>query len=258
MAAPAPAPGSGNAASAAIPTSLSQPGAVRFWLVVIAIGIATGIGAVLLTLLLHWVQRLAWGGSGDNILDVATRAGPWHHVLVLTGAGVLVGIGQLVLVRLTSGNGIDISSAIWFSAGRLPALRTLGSAVLSIVIVGLGASLGREGAPKQAGAVFANLLVDKAKLSDEQRRLLVACGAGAGMAAAYGVPLGGALFSLEALRGTLALRLVRRRCSRPSSRRRCRGSCCRTRAPIRSTLSRLPPARSSGLWSSGWRRPASR
>lgn len=73
--------------------------------------------------------------------------------------------------------------------------------------------MGREGAPKQSGAVIANALSDKAKLSDEQRRLLVACGAGAGMAAAYGVPLGGALFALEVLRGILALRLLLPRCS---------------------------------------------
>jgi CIC family chloride channel protein len=79
---------------------------------------------------------------------------------------------------------------------------------LSIVIVGMGASLGREGAPKQVGAVIANAPSDRAKLSNEQRRLLVACGAGAGPAAAYGVPLGGALFALEVLRGILALRLV--------------------------------------------------
>jgi H+/Cl- antiporter ClcA len=46
------------------------------------------------------------------------------------------------------------------------------------------------------------------RLSDEERRLLVACGAGAGMAAAYGVPVGGALFALEVLRGMLALRYV--------------------------------------------------
>jgi H+/Cl- antiporter ClcA len=90
----------------------------------------------------------------------------------------------------------------------MPALRTLGSAVLSVVIVGMGAALGREGAPKQAGAVMANFFSDKARLSDEQRRLLVACGSGAGMAAAYGVPLGGALFALEVMRGVLALRYV--------------------------------------------------
>jgi H+/Cl- antiporter ClcA len=73
---------------------------------------------------------------------------------------------------------------------RCSRLRTLGTAVLSILVVGMGASLGREGAPKQVGAVLANALSDRACLSDEQRRLLVACGAGAGMAAAYGVPLG--------------------------------------------------------------------
>src|ERR1019366_1623804 len=86
--------------------------------------------------------------------------------------------------------------------------RTLGSAVLSVIIVGMGVSLGREGAPKQVGAVFANFFADATRLSDEQRRLLVACGAGAGMAAAYGVPLGGALFALEVMRGVLALRYV--------------------------------------------------
>ena len=90
----------------------------------------------------------------------------------------------------------------------MPALRTLGSALLSVVIVGMGVSLGREGAPKQAGAVIANFFSDRVHLSDEQRRLLVACGAGAGMGAAYGVPLGGALFSLEVMRGMLALRYV--------------------------------------------------
>jgi H+/Cl- antiporter ClcA len=77
-----------------------------------------------------------------------------------------------------------------------------------VIIVGMGVSLGREGAPKQFGAVIANALSDRGRLSDEQRRLLVACGAGAGMAGAYGVPLGGALFALEVLRGELALRLV--------------------------------------------------
>jgi chloride channel protein, CIC family len=152
------------------------------------------------------VQRLAWGPG--ELLDVVSRTEDWRRVLILLGAGLATGAGQILLVRLTSANSIDITEAIWFRAGRLPALRTLGSAILSVVIVALGASLGREGAPKQVGAVVADLLSDRGGLPDEQRRLLVACGAGAGMAAAYGVPLGGALFALEVLRGALALRLV--------------------------------------------------
>ena len=179
-----------------------------FWLAIVLTGLGTGASAAALTLILQAVQHFMWPDPGATLLDAAARATPWRHILVLLGAGLVTGAGQIVLVRLTSSNSIDITEAIWFSAGRLPALRTLGSAVLSVVVVGMGASLGREGAPKQAGAVIANLLSDKAVLSDEQRRLLVACGAGAGMAAAYGVPLGGALFALEVLRGMLALRLV--------------------------------------------------
>jgi chloride channel protein, CIC family len=189
-----------------IPATLVRPGAAGFWLTVLLTGIGAGISAAVLTRLLQLVQHLAW--PGPDLLDAAASAGAWRHVVVLVGAGLLTGAGQIVLHRLTGGNGIDITEAISRFAGRLPAWRTLGSAVLSVVLVGMGASLGREGAPKQAGAVIANSLSDRAHLSDEQRKLLVACGAGAGMAAAYGVPLGGALFAVEVLRGVLALRLV--------------------------------------------------
>jgi CIC family chloride channel protein len=187
---------------------LARRAAARFWLAVIVTGLGTGLGAAALTGLLEWVQHNLWPGAGIDLLDAATRAAPWRHLVILLGAGLLTGIGQFLLGRLPSTNSIDISAAIWFHAGRLPGLRTLGSAVLSILVVGMGASLGREGAPKQAGAVIANALSDRARLSDDERRLLVACGAGAGMAAAYGVPLGGALFAVEVLRGQLSLRFV--------------------------------------------------
>jgi H+/Cl- antiporter ClcA len=189
-----------------IPATLTRPGAAGFWLAVLLTGAGAGIAAAVLTRLLQLVQHLVW--PGPDLLDAAAHAGGWRHVWVLLGAGFLTGAGQIVLHRLSSANGIDISEAISLFAGRLPALRTLGSALLSVLLVGMGASLGREGAPKQAGAVIANSLSDRVGLSDEQRKLLVACGAGAGMAAAYGVPLGGALFALEVLRGVLALRLV--------------------------------------------------
>jgi CIC family chloride channel protein len=183
------------------------PRALVFWSAVLVTGVGAGLGAAILTSLLFLVQHHAWPG-GPHLLDAVRQADAWHHVGILLGAGVLTGIGQVVLRKLSSGNSIDLTEAITNFAGRLPPLRTLGSAILSVVVVGMGASLGREGAPKQAGAVIANALSDRCALSDEQRRLLVACGAGAGMAAAYGVPLGGALFAVEVLRGVLALRLI--------------------------------------------------
>jgi chloride channel protein, CIC family len=191
-----------------LPPILARRGASGFWLAVVLTGAGTGLAAAALTGLLEAVQQLVWGGDGRDVLQAASHAPAWRHLAALLGAGLMTGAGQLLLTRLSSGNGIDITAAIWFQAGRLPALRTLGSAVLSVIIVGMGTALGREGAPKQAGAVIANVISDRVSLSDEQRRLLVACGAGAGMAAAYGVPLGGALFSLEVLRGALALRFV--------------------------------------------------
>ena len=187
---------------------LARRDAVGFWIAILLTGIGTGLAAALLTKLLELVQHTVWSGAGSDLLDAAAQASAWRHVAALSAAGLLTGGGQLLLVSLSSANSIDITAAIWFHAGRLPIVRTLGSAVLSVLVVGMGASLGREGAPKQAGAVVANVLADRIRLSDDVRRLLVACGAGAGMSAAYGVPLGGALFSLEVLRGELALRYV--------------------------------------------------
>lgn len=124
----------------------------------------------------------------------------------MAGAGVFAGVAWMVLRRV-AGAGTGLSEAVWERAGKLPFFGTMANAVLHIVVVGLGATLGREGAPKEAGAAMASRLSDFFGLPVRQRRLLVACGAGAGMAV-YNVPLGGALFALEVLLGTLSLSLV--------------------------------------------------
>jgi CIC family chloride channel protein len=197
------------AAGAKVPTTLRDPGAIPFWIAVVLTGLCAGLGAALLTLLFDAAQQLAWGAAGPSeLIQAARQASPQRHLGLLLGAGLAISVSQWLLTRLTSGNSIDVTAAIWFQAGRMPAWRTLGTAVLSILIVAMGVPLGREGAPKQFGVVFGNLFSSLQKLSDEQRRLVVAIGAGAGMAAVYSVPLGGALFALEVLRGALALRLV--------------------------------------------------
>jgi CIC family chloride channel protein len=180
----------------------------RFWLLVVLTGVGTGLGGAALMALLRAVQHLAWAYHGGDFLDATARAAPGRRVLVLAFAGALAGLGRLWLRRATGGHGGELSEAIWFHSGQLPALRTFARAVLSIVTVALGAALGREGALKQTGAALASKVSDWGRLSPGQRRLLAACGAGAGVAVAYNVPFGGALFSLEVLLGSLALPLV--------------------------------------------------
>jgi len=178
---------------------------VRFWILVVAIGVGAGLCGAGLIELLRAVQHLAWSYHAGNFLTGVERTSWTRRVVVLAIGGVVAGVSSLALARRGHG---EVSESIWLGGARLPLLTSAARAVDSIVTVALGSSLGREAAPQQAGAALASTLSGWARLPDWQRRLLVACGAGAGMAAVYNVPLGGALFALEVLLGTLALPLV--------------------------------------------------
>ena len=128
-----------------LPPILARRGAAGFWLAVVLTGAGTGLAAAALTGLLEAVQQVVWGGNGLDVLQAAAHASAWRHLVALVGAGLMTAAGQLLLTRLSSGNGIDITAAIWFQAGRLPALRTLGSAILSVIIVGMGYSTWARG-----------------------------------------------------------------------------------------------------------------
>jgi chloride channel protein, CIC family len=181
---------------------------LRFWGIVILLGLVTGVAASALMGLLHLVEHIAYGYRSGPFLDGVEAAAAWRRVVALQVAAVLVVLGSLVLHRLPVSGGTEVAEAVWLRGGRVAILPSLGRAVLSIVTVGLGVSLGREAAPQLAGAAGASWLSEWARLPVWQRRLLVASGAGAGFAAVYNVPLGGALFALEVLLGSVSLPLV--------------------------------------------------
>jgi chloride channel protein, CIC family len=182
----------------------------RFWLLVVLAGAAAGLLGDLMMLILFSVQHLAFGvqGDGGGFEAAVERAGGWHRVLPLLIAGVIGGLGWYLLRRFTPGHKTEVDEVLWTGAGRLSVRRSFGTSVLSEVVIGLGASLGREAAPKLMGAVSGSVLAGWAGLTAAQRRLLVACGAGAGLAAVYNVPIGGALFTAEVLLGSMNLPIV--------------------------------------------------
>ncbi len=179
----------------------------RFWVLVVATGVISGIGSVLLLELLAAVNGLAWG-EGQTLLAAFERASPSHRVVVPALGGLFVMGAMLVVRRRLGGHGTaGIIESIWVHQGRLQAGRAFLRGAISVVAVAMGASLGREGALIQTGAASGSWLADRFRVTREQARLLVACGAASGIAAAYNVPIGGALFGLEVLLGSFALEL---------------------------------------------------
>lgn len=179
-----------------------------FWGVAVVVGIVSGLGGAALMELLKAVEHLAWSFEHGSFLRAVNDASALHVVLVLFAAGVLTGVGALVLRRLPGFGGGEVSEAVWLRDAQLGLVQSISRGLLSIVTVAMGSSLGREAAPQLTGAAVASRLCDAVSMPRWQRRLLVACGAGAGMAAVYNVPLGGALFALEVLLGTVTLPLV--------------------------------------------------
>ena len=170
-------------------------------------GIGAGFGGMLLALLLHWIQHVAFGYSlthvisSESFLQGVTAAAPERRVLVLVVCGLVAGLGWWTLYRFGQPL-VSIKKAVKSDDPRMPVLSTVVHALLQIVTVALGSPLGREVAPREIGSVWAGWLSHRAGLSVAESRIMVACGAGAGLAAVYNVPLGGAVFVLEVLLGT--------------------------------------------------------
>jgi len=182
---------------------------LRFWLILVLTGITAGLVGGAMMRLLFFVEHTAWHyHSPLHFLDGVSASSAGTRVFNLALAGILVGVVGTLLHLIFGNSGGDVEGAIWFRFGRIPFVATISKAVLAIVNVGLGTSLGRESPIKQAGGAIASAMSRWAGLSPPQQQLLVACGVGAGMASAYNVPLGGALFAVEVLIGSMSLQKI--------------------------------------------------
>ncbi len=166
-----------------------------------------------LALLLRTVQHLSFSYQlhplfGDtSFLMGVTSATPARRFLALLACGLLAGVGWWLLYRFARPT-VSIRQAVKNVDQPMPVGSTLCHALLQIITVAMGSPLGREVAPRELGALFATLLGRAFHLNHADRRLMIACGAGAGLAAVYNVPLAGAVFTLEVLLNSFALPVV--------------------------------------------------
>ena len=181
----------------------------RFLLAAVLLGAGCGLIGAGFSQIVVLVERLAYGFSTGTFAEAVTSVAPVRRFATVVVAGVVVALLWYVLRRF----GPQIPSPARIADGTVVPVRwMLADTVLQVVNVAAGGSIGREGAPRQLGALTGSRAAGWFTHSSAQRRLLVGCGAGAGLAAIYDVPVGGALFTCEVMIG---LQLLRR--SRPLS-----------------------------------------
>lgn len=180
----------------------------RFWVALVLTGIGAGLGAMAMMALLRAVEHAVFAYHHGSYSAAAAAHSHLRLVVVLLVGGLVAGLGWWFLREHAGGTGGEPTTAVWEGHGDLSLSRTVASGALSEVVIGMGASLGREAAPQHTGAAFGSWFGHRLGLPAEQRVLLVACGAGAGVGAVYNVPLAGALFAAELYLGSLSLTTV--------------------------------------------------
>ena len=176
----------------------SLPKSTRLSLAVFGTGIASGLVGILCHYLLEFIQILVFGNDKSNLLSQFNSVSPFRRFAVLLVVGVLASLFWYFLQRRVSL--LSISKAKQLVGKKSP--NFLGQslhALVQVAIVGAGASVGKEAAPRELGALCAGSLSKKLGLEIPERQLTIACGAGAGLAAVYQVPFASTLFVLETL-----------------------------------------------------------
>jgi CIC family chloride channel protein len=176
------------------------------------VGVVAGGGAILFQVLCQGASHLFLGqwmgyrppgpvGEAELFPGTGTGALQWWLIPVIPAVGGL--IAGLIVSRFApeaGGHGTDDAIDAFHRRkgvirGRVPIVKTIASAIT----LGSGGSGGREGPIAQIGAGFGSFLATRLRLSDRERRILLAAGMGAGVGSIFRAPLAGALFAAEVL-----------------------------------------------------------
>jgi CIC family chloride channel protein len=176
------------------------------------VGVCGGLINILFYQAIAIIQFALTGERGHNIVEVAislVHARQWVWVIAIPAIGAL--LSGLVLywgTRLAGKQGTsNMLEVVVAGDGRLPFRTGVVRTLSSMLSIGSGSSIGREGAIVQLSATVASKAGQKAGWQPYRLRLLVACGAASGMAAAYNAPISGAVFAAQIVLGNFSMSL---------------------------------------------------
>ncbi len=145
-------------------------------------------------------------GRNSGVVETMRLLPWWGVILVPALGGLLAGLTLLLGKRIARGqSSTDYMEAIAIGSGELPVRSSLIKSVAALFSIGSGGSIGREGPMVQLAALLASMIGRWRKFSPPQLRLIVACGAAAGIASAYNAPIAGSFFVAEIILGSIAM-----------------------------------------------------
>ncbi len=170
-------------------------------------GIAGCLAALAFDDAIHVLHRVIW-------LPLE-RGGPW--VFAAGGLGVLLAVGLVtgwmlaVWAPEAAGSGIpQLKVAYWRDMGRISGRAVWVKFLAGAISIGGGMSLGREGPTVYLASGLTSLIGKRLGVINLQERAVAACGAAAGLAAAFNTPIAGVTFVLEEVLENLNSRLLGR------------------------------------------------
>lgn len=167
----------------------------------IILGIIAGLTGIVLIVFMHIIQHYAFGYSGAGEIsfrEIVEYVSPWRRLFVLMCCGIVAGLGWTVIHRYGQ-TLVSVETAVNKPNHSMPFITTICHSLLQILTIALGSPLGRETAPREISAAFAAKLIALWHVDAHQRRLLLSCAAGAGLAAVYNIPVASVVFTLETL-----------------------------------------------------------
>jgi CIC family chloride channel protein len=171
-------------------------------LLALALGVITGLGAVLFRDLIGLIHNLLFTGHAAVHYDanVFTAPAPWGALVILVPVLGAVGVTFLVsnFAPEAKGHGVpEVMDAIYYKGGIIRPVVALVKSLASAIAIGSGSSVGREGPIIQIGSALGSTLGQVVRMPTGQRIALVAAGAGAGIASTFNTPIGGVMFAIE-------------------------------------------------------------